>query len=377
MSKNKTKKIFFVGGEDISLRIPMIKLLETFKYNVSAVGSEDKYFFEDQNINYYKYSLKRRFSLFSDFFTFYDLYKLFKIKKPDIVQTFDTKPNVIAVFAAYFAGVPRIIRTINGMGSIFAYNSIRSYALRIIYCLFQFITSLISEFTIFQNKDDLNYFLSMRLMKKKKAIYVGGSGVSELDFKKNIGTPDYLEKLKNEFDLHNKCVIILISRIIKAKGIIEYLESAKSLNKSEKGIKFLLVGPVESGDDSIDISSIKKYEEFCVYLGYRNDISSLIHLSDIVVLPSYYKEGVPRTLIEGASLSKPLISTDVSGCRDIVLHQHNGIIIPPKNVDKLSKAIKFLSDNPDVRRDMGIKGKELVRQKFSLEVVCEGWRGLY
>ena len=244
MSKNKTKKIFFVGGEDISLRIPMIKLLETFKYNVSAVGSEDKYFFEDQNINYYKYSLKRRFSLFSDFFTFYDLYKLFKIKKPDIVQTFDTKPNVIAVFAAYFAGVPRIIRTINGMGSIFAYNSIRSYALRIIYCLFQFITSLISEFTIFQNKDDLNYFLSMRLMKKKKAIYVGGSGVSELDFKKNIGTPDYLEKLKNEFDLYNKCVIILISRIIKAKGIIEYLESAKSLNKSEKGIKFLLVGPV-------------------------------------------------------------------------------------------------------------------------------------
>ena len=135
----------------------------------------------------------------------------------------------------------------------------------------------------------------------------------------------------------------MVSRIIKSKGIFEYLECAREIVNEGHQIKFLLVGPLESEFGNISQSSIDEYADVCSYLGFRDDVSSLISLSHIIVLPSYYKEGVPRVLIEGASLSKPLIATNVNGCRDIVVDKYNGIIIPVKDSKALVNGVLELS----------------------------------
>ena len=374
---HKRKRLFFVGGEDVSLRIPMVKMLNELGYEVTVVGSEPRHIFDQANIRYFEYSLDRGFTPLLDVKAVYQLFRFFREKRPEIVHTFDTKPNILACIASWFAREPKTIRTINGMGDIFSSESLRNAILSRIYNLSQYLASGLSQYTIFQNIDDMKYFTSRGLVSTKKARYVAGSGVCVEAFEKSVGSEDYLAALKDDLNIFGRCTIILISRIIKAKGIIEYLETARALSSHSKRLRFLLVGNIEAGVDALHKSTIDEYSDVCRYLGRRDDVSSLIAISDIVVLPSYYKEGVPRALIEGASLRKPLISSSVSGCRDIVIDKHNGLLVPPQDVKKLMEAILYLSHSPKICLEMGNKGRQLVEDKFSLKKVCEGWRALY
>jgi len=371
------KRLFLVGGEDVSLRIPMVKLLEGYDFDVKVLGSESKHVFDKANTSYYYYNLDRGFTPLKDIKTVFELFRIFSNEQPDVVHTFDTKPNILACIAAWLAGVPKIIRTINGMGKIFSVENGKMWFLKKIYQFLQACMSKVSQFTVFQNQDDLEYFISLGLISVDKAKYVPGSGVCIEDFEKSIDNQVTIQNLKAQLGIRSGCTVLLISRIIKAKGIIEYLESARLIKALSGDINFLLVGPLESGVEGIQQKIIDSYSDVCSYLGYRTDVSSLISLSDIVVLPSYYREGVPRALIEGAALCKPLIATDISGCRDIVIDQYNGLVVPIKNARKLSQAIFYLADNPEMRHEMGQKGRELVMEKFSLVKVCEGWRALY
>ena len=373
------KKIFYIGGDDVNLRIPIIKLLDKNGFDISAIGAGEKpkEKFENSNIKYFKYDLDRGYNIFADINTIFEIYGILKDEKPDIVQTFSTKPTILGSVAAWFAGVPKIIRTINGMGRIFSFESKKNYFLRKAYHFLHWVLSKITHTTIFQNKDDFKYFKKKRLVEDNKLLYVAGSGVSIEDLENSIVDDASLEKLKHNLNTKDKCVVLLISRMLQSKGVIEYLESAKKITKNSNEIKFLLVGPKEVGEERVDLSVINQYEEVCTYLGYRSDASSIMQISDIVVLPSYYKEGVPRVLIEGAALGKPIISTDVNGCRDIAVHNENGIIVPIKDSNKLSNAILLLANDKEKRIQMGKKGKILVSKSFSLERVCEGWMSVY
>lgn len=366
-----------VDGKDVSLRIPAVRKLSEIGYDISVVGSELNEVFVDTDVRYFGYELERGFTPILDIKTMYQLYIIFRDEQPDVVHTFDTKPNVLACIAARLAGVPKIIRTINGMGDIFSSKSFRHKCLACLYYIAQYFSSGMSSFTVFQNKDDMEHFISRNLVSRLKAKYVAGSGICVEEFEVSAGKKTDLMKLKLDLNLGDRCTILLISRLIKAKGIIEYLEAARELNHGSKAVNFLLVGGIEPGVDRISESKIGGYSDVCHYLGHRSDVSSLIAVSDIVVLPSYYKEGVPRTLIEGATMSKPLISTNVRGCRDIVRDQHNGLLVPIKDSNKLAQAILYLVNNPKIRFDMGQKGRQLVEDRFSLTKVCEGWSNLY
>lgn len=371
------KKIFLVGGADASLRIPMAQLLIAEGFEVTVIGSEPSHYFDQVEIKYLQYSLDRTVAPLLDIKSIFELYRIFRNHRPEVVHSFDTKPNILATIAAWLARVPTIIRTINGMGSIFSEKSARNLVLKQAYYGTYYLGSLLSQFTIFQNTHDMEYFLSRGLVSSTQARYVAGSGVCIAQFQDTVGDKSYLNALRNEFDLNNKCTIILISRIIKQKGIIQFLESARAVSALSDNTRFLLVGSIEMGSSGIELSVIEAYSNVCQYLGHRGDVSSLIAISDVVVLPSYYKEGVPRSLIEGASLGKPLISTKVSGCSDIVVDNYNGVLVPPKDTQELTRAILHLVNNAELRAEMGLKGRELVDKKFSLQRVCEGWSSLY
>lgn len=374
------KRVFFIGGDDVNLRIPIAQMLQKSGFEVSCIGAGTKPLkrFKNTNIEYFKYDLDRGYNLFADILTIYSIYKILKNEKPDIVQTFSTKPTILGSIAAWLAGVPKIIRTINGMGRIFSFNSRMNYFLRLIYHFLHWTLSKLTHNTIFQNKDDFKYFEQKKLINVEKSFYVAGSGVSVEELEKSIMDVTKLDELKESLKIDDHCVIILVSRILKSKGIVEYLESSKEIQrKNSKKFKFFLVGPLDVGDDSIDKPFLNKYEDYCTYLGYRKDVSSLMKISDIVVLPSYYKEGVPRVLIEGAALGKPLISTNVNGCRDIVKDNENGLIIPTRDSKKLTHAILLLANDLQKRIEMGKIGKKLVSESFSLKKVCKGWTSVY
>lgn len=371
------KKIILVGGEDVSLRIPAVIKLIKMGYNIVVVGSEPSEAFILENFKYHCYDLNRNFTPLSDIKTIYQLYKIFKYELPDVVHTFDTKPNILACIAAWLAGVPRIIKTLNGMGVIFTDNSLRNRIFSQLYSLAQYFTSKILAYTIFQNNEDREFFISRNLIPSEKAKLILGSGINVQDFVKTAVEKKIISKHTLGLDNENRCVVLLVARMIEAKGVLEYLEAAKILSNNKNEYRFFLVGSIESGAGSISLSKINEYSDVCEYLGYRTDVAWLMSQSSIIVLPTYYKEGLPRTLLEGATLEKPLIATNVGGCKDIVINEHNGMLVKAKCSRSLASAVKHLANNPKLCQEMGANGRRLVEEKFSLNKVCKSWSSLY
>ena len=371
------KKIILVGGEDVSLRIPAVIKLIKMGYNIVVVGSEPSEAFTLENFKYHCYDLRRNFTPLSDIKTIYQLYKIFKYELPDVVHTFDTKPNILACIAAWLAGVPRIIKTLNGMGGIFTDNSLRNRIFSQLYSLAQYFTSKILAYTIFQNNEDREFFISRNLIPSEKAKLILGSGINVQDFVKTAVEKTIISKHSLGLDNENRCVVLLVARMIEAKGVLEYLEAAKILSNNKNEYRFFLVGSIESGVGSISLSKINEYSNVCEYLGYRTDIAWLMSQSSIIVLPTYCKEGLPRTLLEGATLEKPLIATNVGGCKDIVINEHNGMLVKAKCSRSLASAVQHLASNPKLCQEMGANGRRLVEEKFSLNKVCKSWSSLY
>ena len=163
----------------------------------------------------------------------------------------------------------------------------------------------------------------------------------------------------------------MITRLVRYKGIKEFLEAAKILKSKYRNIDFLLIGPVDDTIAAFSLEEVKKYAGIVKYIGPRNDIPEILYFADIVVLPTYYREGIPRILLEAASMRKPIVTTDIPGCREIVENGVNGFIVPPKDSIALAKAIEKLILNEKLRKQMGKMSRKKVLEEFSLNIVFE------
>lgn len=373
MKQEKYIKIAYVGGDDLSLRLPMIKLLHSAGFDICGIGpSKEKYVFEGNNIPYEVYPFKTGIAIFSDISSFLRLYFLFKKHQFTIVHTFHTKPNMLGRLAAKLAGVPYIIATITGLGSLFSENSIKNKILRIFYTLGQTISCSASNITIFQNQDDLKFFTSNKIASPTKVTLIKGSGVDTEDFSLEKLRHKNLNHVKKDLEYDPTQIrIFLISRLLKYKGIEEYLEASRILKQSYKNLCFYLVGPLDNTMYGFPVESLEEYKDIVKYMGYRNDIPEILSFADILVHPTYYREGLPRILLEAASLEIPIVTTDVPGCRDVVEDGVNGYLVPPKDPNVLAEAIEKLILNKNLRQKMGQVGRERVVKEFSLDVVCQ------
>jgi glycosyltransferase involved in cell wall biosynthesis len=177
---------------------------------------------------------------------------------------------------------------------------------------------------------------------------------------------------------HQK-VVILVSRLVKLKGIAEYLQAARRARQLVENAVFLLVGPVASEKrQAVSLEEINAFENDVRYLGPRTDVPALLAISDLFVLPSYYREGVPRVLLEAANAGLPIITTDMPGCRDVVKSGWNGWIVPPRNVEELASAmIGALKTDKLTLRAMGERGRTRVEKEFGLEGVADAYADIY
>lgn len=284
-----------------------------------------------------------------------ELYSIYKKVKPDIILHYTIKPNVYGTIAATLLRIP-VVNNVCGLGTVFLKNNLVSAFAILLYKL----TFRFPKKVFFQNPEDLKLFLAKKLVPAHTADLLPGSGID-------------LEKFSPiEFNRNKSFTFLLISRLITDKGVLEYIEAVKKLRVQGLDARFQILGAKDPQhkrgiklkviDDWINSGTIE-------YLGTTDDVRHFIGKADCIVLPSY-REGTPRTLLEAASSSKPIIATDVPGCHNVVNHNINGLLCQLKDVDDLADKMHEMAnlDNETLRR-FGANGRKKVELEFNETVV--------
>ena len=371
-------KVLYVGGEDIRMRIPILKEMIKKRYSVGAVGCNDSNAFKNQEISYFDYYLNRSISPLQDIKSIHQLRNIFQRERPYLIHLFDTKPGVLTPKVAKTSGVKFVVRTVTGMGFVFSSNSIFVKALRPFYRLMQKRAIRYTDSVIFQNTDDKEYFEKYNLVPRDKSYLVASSGLDVSGFLSSVSNKESLTKLKKSLGIKESDIVItLIARLVKDKGVVEFLKASKILSELPH-VKFLLVGPSSSeGSQAVTKRVIGEYDNYVDYIGPSDNVSDLLSISDVFVLPTYYREGLPRILLEAGALGLPLITTDMPGCKDVVRHNWNGLLVPTRDSEALADSIKKLINNPELRKSMGEKNPKFIKENFDLSIVVNAYDKIY
>lgn len=310
-----------------------------------------------------------------DLRTMGSLYRLYRTIRPHIVFHYTIKPNIYGTIAAKLAGVDSVAVT-TGLGYVFIQ---KSRAAQIAKLMYRFAFRFPREIW-FLNKDDEAAFLDQKLLvHPERARLLHGEGV---DLEQFAFTPQKRCENNLENKQENKqpaFSFVLIGRLLWDKGVGEYVEAARQLRVKYPYARFQLLGPVGVDNPSaISQAEVDAWvrEGVIDYLGEAHDVRPLIAAADCVVLPSY-REGVPRTLMEASAMGRPIVATNVPGCREVVADGVNGLLCEARNVDSLAaKLAQMLDMSNDERRAMGERGRAKVTQEFDERGVVERYRAL-
>lgn len=377
-SGQRRLRLCHVGGEDVHARIPILNALSD-QFDVFAAGSDGADRFTQAGIEFWKYTLTRGVSPLGDYKTTKELTRHFREAEPDIINAFDTKPAIYAMQAGKRASVPVRIRTITGLGYLFSEQSLATRLLTPVWTRLQHRAGAQASWTVFQNEDDRRLFVERRLVRPEKSSIIAGSGV---DIDRMLGSalpPGELDELRYSLGLREGPVILMAARLVKQKGVREFIEAASILSDCHPDANFLLAGAFEGeGHQAVSRQELSHAAPFLRHVGFRTDIPALLQLADIVVLPTYYREGVPRILMEAALMRAAIVTTDMPGCRDVIDGGRLGWLTPPRDGAALARTIRtVLEMAPATRADLVDQCAVFVSANFSLESVAWEYRQLY
>ena len=360
---NKPSIVFICGNGDTlyRFRLELIKSFIKKDFVVHAFAPEipEDFLIElrDLGVVYHSISFKRKtVNFFDTFFSIWDIAKKLRKINPDIVFSYTHKAVIVGSISALLAGKLRSISLITGTGHIFDDHHFIQKIKRFVGILGFKISLMFSETVFFQNPDDLDLFCSLGMVRKSKALLLNGSGVD-------------LQKFSVE-PLPAEPIFLCMSRLIKSKGLVEYAEAAKLVKSKHPNARFLLYGFPDVHEDSLDEQEIKdiwnsRYGiEYC---GFTNDPVSTISQSSIYVLLSY-NEGTPRSVLEAMSMGRPIITTDVPGCRETVINGENGFLAIVRDSASAAAEMMKLLDRED-RQIMGRKSRELCEHRYDVHKV--------
>ncbi len=369
--------VWHVGGDDVHKRIPLLQALQDRGFRVGAAGSEDGGVFRQHDIPYYRYTLQRKLTPLADLRSCREFSSLLKRRAPDIVHGFDPKPAIAVPLLGRNAGIRARVRTITGLGFVFASDTAVALTLRPVYRNLQKWASAAS-YTVFQNRDDRDYFLQNGMVERGREEIVLSSGVDVERLRAEAPGRKALTDLREQLGTDGKKVVTMISRIDENKGIREFAEAAEIVAGQRTDTVFLLIGPFASEGEAAArfVDQLPDRYGSVLYLGPRPDIPALLSLSDLCVLPSY-REGLPRVLVEAGAMQVPCVTTDVPGCRDVVRDGWNGRLVPSRDAPALAAAITGLLDDVDARLSMGRRGYRHVKENFDLSYVADAYADIY
>lgn len=310
---------------------------------------------------------RRGLNPITEFATILRLRSILKRIKPDVVHNIALKPVVLGSLAAQFASVQNIVNAPVGMGYVFTSEENRARILRpIVKALIRYSLNRRSRRVIIENHDDLNNLVSGGFAERDSIALIKGAGV---DIKKFAQKPEP----------SGPVCVIMVSRLLGDKGIQEFIDAAKLVKARDHSVRFLLVGDVDDGNPtsltSRQLIELKDSRDV-TWLGLRTDIAELLVASHIACLPSY-REGLPKSLIEAASAGRPIVTTDVPGCREVVTHLVNGLLVKPRDSKDLATAIEKLVGDPELRRTMGAENRRKAETEFSNEIIIRQTHSVY
>lgn len=371
-----TLHVLCVGGEDHNFRIPFLTALRSRGFRVTAAGTGAALPFSASGIEYHGYDFNRFSARITDGLAISQLSELVQRIRPDIVQTFDTKPNLLGPLA--IRGTLPVVRTINGMGYVFSSTSLRALAFRPVYLALQRLASCWTTATVFQNTADSHFFRRYRLLGKSAAVLIGSSGIDLDAFEAARRRRLSVAKLKADLNLGDSEVVLTVSRLTVQKGIPTLLAAAAIVHAARPNVRFLLVGPRESeGPFAVDQALIERHAPYVIALGSRPDVPALLDLANVFACPTEYREGVPRVLLEAGLAGVPMVATRMPGCDDVVTEDWNGHLVPQRDPRAMAAAILDLLEDPTRARCMGQRSIELVRREYDLNVVTDRYADLY
>jgi len=293
-----------------------------------------------------------------DLYAFFFLVKTLVRIKPDLVFSVSTKPVIYGSLASRFAGVSRVFSMISGAGYVFTEGGFKRKLInllaRILFCLA--LKNNVSVF--FLNPDDRSLFVRLGLVRQELTVLIDGEGVDLEQFQ-----PVPLPK--------KSPVFLLICRLIKDKGVVEYVEAARIVKRRYPEATFDLLGPFDDNNTSaLSRPQIEQWHQEGIinYCGETDDIRPFLSASSVFVLPSYY-EGTPRTTLEAMATGRPILTTDVAGCRETVIEGKNGFLVPLKDVNALAEAMEKFIVDPDLIVRMGETSREIVVKRFDVHKV--------
>lgn len=295
-----------------------------------------------------------------DFGTLFSLYHLCRKVKADILLSYTIKPVIYGALTAWLAGVPRRYALITGLGYAFGRNSNDKYTLvqRIGQRLYG-LAMRRSTHVFFQNPDDQLLFKELGLLPSSiPSTLVNGSGIDTAHFYQSA-VPD------------SSTSFLLTARLMEEKGVRFYAEAAQRLKVQYPRSTFYLVGNLDSNPGSIKQAELDEWicSGAVQYLGRLSDVRPAIINCHVFVLPTYYREGVPRTILEALSMGRPVITTDTPGCRETVVEGQNGFLIPIKSVDELVGAMARFIENPELASQMGKRSRQIAEEKYDVHKV--------
>lgn len=375
--KNKGKpsaSVLIVGGDDVDKRIDLMNALSD-QFRFAAAGSDLRRAerFVEAGFPFFYYPMDRGNNPLSDLRSFFFLSKVIRRHQPDLVHAFATKPSVWGRMAARRAGVPVVIGTITGLGSLYSTNDLKTRLVRSLYEPLQRRACYGSELTIFQNESDLGQFIDAGVAPIQRSAIIPGSGVRTEEFDRSRVSVALVKRFRSEVGAKDGDVVItMMSRVIRSKGVMEFAKAARELLQRHPNVRFALVGPDDRMSlDRLSSAELDEIKESVEWLGERSDVREIFAGSDIFVLPSLYREGVPRALLEAASMGLPLITTKSPGCDAVVDHGKNGFLIEAGDVSALVKRLDELVSDPLVRRRFAAESREIAVRRFDLSVVVE------
>lgn len=369
----KQRLLFIVNNVDffLSHRVPIAiaALKDGYEIHVAAPDTLSSIKIKNLGFIFHPIYLSRSgMNPVQELKSIWSIYRLIKEIEPNVIHLVTIKPVIYGGIVGRLAKVPAVVLAIPGMGFIFTSTSLFARLCRpIIMAFYRFIFKHPKIKCIFQNPDDKQFFINNKLCLNSQTSLILGSGVNLNEY---IFTPE---------PNGNEIVIGMISRLLKDKGVVEFIEAAKILKTQYANVKFVLVGDIDYGNPAfVEKQLLDKWksENFVEILGFRKDISTVMSTMNIIVLPSY-REGLPKVLIEAAACGRAVVTCDVPGCRTAIKPDETGLLVPAKNSHALAMAIKKLIDDPTSRVNMGAKGRLFAEQTFCIEKVVNEHLTIY
>ncbi len=294
----------------------------------------------------------------AELISMFNLYRVIARERPDVVFNFSIKPVIYGALAARLAGAGNIYSMITGLGHLFMEESTKYKLIRSIVSPLYRLALRWNTAVFFQNPDDKQLFVDLGLIDGAKGHAINGTGID-------------LEQFRPVADAPVAGTFILVSRLLWSKGIEEYVNAARLLKKKYPAAEFQLLGPFDDNPASIHASDIDKWQQEGVirYLGVADDVRPYLARASVFVLPTNYREGRPRAILEAMSCGKPVITTDTPGCRQTVNHGENGLLVRTEDVDALAGAMEQFLVNQDAVRKMGLRSRELAEEHYDVSRV--------